>query len=202
MTKKFLNFIVISILFIFVVFAKLSGLRFRFSIFYLIVLPIAYLWYKFTKQADMIGNWYIDKTALYFLTPAIIFVIAYSYAATGGADLTIIFLATLTAILLSVLFSLNKEKDGDFKVTLPMLKSLSDNELTQVLDTLEEAEQKLIIHRYGLEDGKPLTINVLSHYYNMDAAELREWLTQVDKKLFEIIKSISMNDKLLLMDNK
>jgi DNA-directed RNA polymerase sigma subunit (sigma70/sigma32) len=57
-----------------------------------------------------------------------------------------------------MLFSLYKDKDGDFKVTLTLIKSLSDDVLTQVLNTLEESEQKLIIQRFGLVNGKTLTI--------------------------------------------
>jgi Ca2+/Na+ antiporter len=179
----------ISILFIFVTFTKLSGIRFRFSIFYLIVAPIVFLWYKLTKQADTLGKWHINKSVLFILSPFIIFVMAYSYAATEGTNLKIIFIATLVAILLSVLFSLYKEKDGDFKVTLTLIKSLSDNDLTKVLNTLEESEQKLIIQRFGLENGKPLTIAVLSNYYGMDTTELKDWLSLVDNKLFESITS-------------
>jgi DNA-directed RNA polymerase sigma subunit (sigma70/sigma32) len=59
-----------------------------------------------------------------------------------------------------MLFSLHKEKDGDFKVTLTLIRSLSGDLLIQVLNTLEESEQKLIIQRFGLENGKTLTIAV------------------------------------------
>lgn len=196
MANKFLNFIIISILFIFVIFTKLSGsgFRFRFSIFYLIVLPIAYLWYKFTKQADYLGKWYIDKTVLFFLSPFIIFVTVFSYAVTEGSNLKIIFVATLAAILLSVLFSLDKEKDGDFKVTLSLIKSLSNNDRAQLFCTLEDSERKLIIQRFGLENGKPLTIADLSDYYRMDTTELKDWLKRVDNKLFESIISKSTNE--------
>ncbi|MGS0764718.1 hypothetical protein [Syntrophomonas curvata] len=189
MANKLLNFIVISLLFIFVTLTKLSGLRFRFSIYYLIVLPVAYLWCKFTKQANNLGKWYINKTVLLIFSPFIIIVTAYSYAVTEGSNLKIVLIATLTSILLSMLFSLYKEKDGDFKVTLTLIKSLSNNDLTQVLNTLEESEQKLIIQRFGLENGKPLTIAVLSDYYSMDTTELKNWLSLVDNKLFESIKS-------------
>jgi MFS superfamily sulfate permease-like transporter len=71
-------------------------------------LPVVYLWYKFKKQADNLGDWYIDKTALLILSPFIIFVTAYSYAATEGSNLKIVLIATLNAILISMLFSLNK----------------------------------------------------------------------------------------------
>jgi hypothetical protein len=181
-------------LFIFVIFTKSSGFRFRFSIFYLIVLPIAYLWYKFAKQADILGKWYIDKTVLFFLSPFVILVTAYSYAATEGKNLKIIFIATLSAILLSVLFSLYKEKDGDFRVTLTLIKSLSNNDLDQVLNTLEESEKELIIRRFGLQNGKPLTIADLSDYYRMETTELKDWLSLVDKKVFESIKFEKTND--------
>lgn len=196
MANKFLNFIIISILFIFVIFTKLSGsgFRFRFSIFYLIVLPIAHLWYKFTKQADYLGKWYIDTTVLFFLSPFIIFVTVFSYAVTEGSNLKIIFVATLTAVLLSVLFSLDKEKDGDFKVTLSLIKSLSNNDRAQLFSTLEDSERKLIIQRFGLENGKPLTIAVLSDYYRMDTTELKDWLKRVDNKLFESIISKRTNE--------
>jgi hypothetical protein len=196
MANKFLNFIIISILFIFVIFTKLSGsgFRFRFSIFYLIVLPIAHLWYKFTKQADYLGKWYIDTTVLFFLSPFIIFVTVFSYAVTEGSNLKIIFVATLTAVLLSVLFSLDKEKDGDFKVTLSLIKSLSNNDRAQLFSTLEDSERKLIIQRFGLENGKPLTIADLSDYYRMDTTELKDWLKRVDNKLFESIISKRTNE--------
>lgn len=191
MANKLPHFIVISLLFIFVTLTKLSGsgFRFRFSLYSVFVLPVVYLWYKFKKQADNLGDWYIDKTALLILSPFIIFVTAYSYAATEGSNLKIVLIATLNAILISMLFSLNKEKDGDFKVTLTLIKSLSGDLLIQVLNTLEESEQKLIIQRFGLENGKTLTIAALSDYYNMNTTELKDWLILVDNKLFESIKA-------------
>jgi len=157
-------------------------------------LPIAHLWYKFTKQADYLGKWYIDTTVLFFLSPFIIFVTVFSYAVTEGSNLKIIFVATLTAVLLSVLFSLDKEKDGDFKVTLSLIKSLSNNDRAQLFSTLEDSERKLIIQRFGLENGKPLTIADLSDYYRMDTTELKDWLKRVDNKLFESIISKRTNE--------
>lgn len=116
-TKKILNFIALSLILIFVILTKLMSIRFMFSyyyFYYLLVLPAAYLWYKFTKQADRSGKWNIDKYVLLISTPFIIFVIACSYAVTEGSNLKIVLIATLIAILLSILFSLYKEKDGDF----------------------------------------------------------------------------------------
>ncbi|MGI6434436.1 MAG: hypothetical protein ACOX0F_03640 [Syntrophomonadaceae bacterium] len=189
MANKLLNFIVIALLFIFVTLTKFSGFRFRFSLYSVFVLPVVYLWYKFKKQADNLGDWYIDKTVLLILSPVIIFVTAYSYAATEGSNLKIVLIATLNAILISMLFSLYKDKDGDFKVTLTLIKSLSDDVLTQVLNTLEESEQKLIIQRFGLVNGKTLTIAALSSYYSMDTTDLKDWLILVDNKLFKSIKA-------------
>lgn len=112
--KKVLNFIGLLLFFLFIIFAKTTSFRFRFSFYYLVFIPVVYLLYKFSTLVGRPGKWYIDKTVLLIAFPFIVIVIAYTYAGTEGTDLIKVLLATLMAIVLALLFALNKRKEGVF----------------------------------------------------------------------------------------
>ncbi|NLB77553.1 MAG: hypothetical protein GX796_01535 [Clostridiaceae bacterium] len=101
----------------------------------------------------------------------------------------IVLIVILIAGVIAVLVSLEKEKEGDFKVNITMIKSIAKNELIEILNVLEKSEQDLIINRFGIDNGKPMSINTLAGIYNMDYKELKDWLILVDEKLFEALET-------------
>jgi len=159
----------------------------RNSIFYILLILVLGLLYKYKTQKDNLGEWYINKLALFvFLCIFIMPAIGYTLIATG--NFMIVLIAILIAGVIAFLVSLEKEKEGDFKVSITMIKSISKDELIEILYALEKSEQALIIQRFGIDNGKPMSINTLTGIYNMDYKELKDWLTLVDEKLFESIK--------------
>jgi len=160
----------------------------RHSIFYILLVLALGLFYKYKTQKDNLGPWHVNKQ--YFgLFLFIIIIPAGGYTLFATRNFMSVAIVVLIAVVITLLLSLEKEKEGDFKVNMTMIKSIPEGELIEILSALEKTEQTLITRRFGIDNGKPMSINSLTGIYNMDYEELKEWLALVDKKLF---KSISL----------
>lgn len=165
----------------------------RHSIFYILLVLALGLFYKYKTQKDNLGPWYINKLYFgFFLFILIIPAGGYTLFATG--DFMLVSIVVLIAVAIALLLSLEKEKEGDFKLNMTMIKSIPEGELIEILRSLEKPEQALINRRFGIDNGKPMSINSLTGIYNMDYEELKEWLALVDKKLFESISLKKQSD--------
>lgn len=88
-------------------------------------------------------------------------------------------------------FSVKKENEDDFKITLSIIKSLPEEQLNKALDSLEESEQMLVKQRFGLKKGDvPLSIYELADINDMDYSDIKKNLISVDNKLFAALETI------------
>ncbi len=80
------------------------------------------------------------------------------------------------------------------------LNSVMFKDIKQLLSGLSEKERKIIIKRYGLEDGVQRTLDEVGYFFNLT----RERIRQIEKKAFEKLKvpsKVSMYKKLLEGDS-
>ena len=91
-------------------------------------------------------------------------------------------------------FSVKKENEDDFKITLSIIKSLPEEQLNKALDSLEKSEQMLIKLRFGLKKGDvPLSIYELADINDMDYSDIKKNLISADNKLFAALEANTLS---------
>ena len=157
----------------------------RTSIFFILFLIGLHLVYKYDSQKSNLGEWYIDKPTLFVLLCVFIIpVTLYALAEKSSHKIVAVSVATLVAVVAALLISFKKEREGDFKVNFNTIRSLSKDQLTELLSTLEEPERELVVQRFGLEGERPLSIRSLTGIYATDYKELKDRLVSIDEKLY------------------
>ena len=77
-------------------------------------------------------------------------------------------------------------------IGLPFYPSLAILALDEVLDTLTEREQKVLRLRFGLEDGRPRTLEEVGKEFNVT----RERIRQIEAKALRKLRHPSRSKKL------
>ena len=92
-------------------------------------------------------------------------------------------------------------KDGNYNGPYSdVFKTVVFNDIRKLLAGLSDKERKILIKRYGLEDGVQRTLDEVGYFFNLT----RERIRQIEKKAFEKLKvpsKISMYRKLLEGDS-
>ena len=167
--------------------------------------PGVTLYYGLSKKLDKRHIRYIDNdkiphTLKIIRTIAIIGLIVIfiiGYARTIFLDTIFEQLANLKVLsfliivyLFPAFFTVKKENEDDFKITLSIIKSLPEEQLNKALDSLEESEQMLVKQRFGLKKGDvPLSIYELADINDMDYSDIKKNLISVDNKLFAALET-------------
>ena len=72
--------------------------------------------------------------------------------------------------------------------------SLLHEQLMEVLDTLTEREQKVLRLRFGLDDGRPRTLEEVGREFNVTRERIRQIEAKALRKLRHPSRSKKLND--------
>ena len=67
-------------------------------------------------------------------------------------------------------------------------------QILKVLDTLSERERKVIMMRFGLEDGKEHTLEDVGRYFNVTRERIRQIEAKAKRKLKQSSRSGHLKD--------